>query len=87
MYNIMSNFMSNYFGPFNKNACVYFLFISAFFFIALVLSFIGEIIFAVQNFNKLNFRVVTSGILILFNIFLAYFVNRLLYGMCIKSLD
>jgi hypothetical protein len=29
---------------------------------------------------------ITSGVIILFNIFLAYFVNRLLYTMCNKSL-
>ena len=39
------------------------------------------------NINKLNFRMITSGVIILFNIFLAYFVNRLLYTMCNKSLS
>ena len=82
----MADFMSNYFGPLDKSACVYFLIIAVIFFIALVLVLINELLFVVQNYNKLNFRVVSAGVLILFNIFLAYFVNRLLYGMCTRSL-
>ena len=82
----MDDFMSNYFGPLDKSACVYFLIITVIFFIALVLVLISELLFVVQNYNKLNFRVVSAGVLILFNVFLAYFVNRLLYGMCTRSL-
>jgi hypothetical protein len=36
--------------------------------------------------NKLNFRLISGGIIILFNVFIAYFMNRLLYTMCTKSL-
>lgn len=82
----MSNFMSNYFGPLNKNSCVYFLIICVIFFILLVMAIVGNIIWLLNNFKRLNFRVVTGGVVMLFNIFLAYFVNRLLYTMCTKSL-
>jgi len=82
----MSDFMSNYFGPLDSSGCLYFLIITVIFFIGLVSVFISEVIFVLQNSNKLNFRMVSGGILILFNIFLAYFVNRLLYSMCVKSL-
>lgn len=82
----MSNFMANYFGPLDKNACVYFLIITIIFFVFLVIAIIGEVAFLVRNFNKLNFRTVTNGLLMLFNIWLAYFVNRLLLTMCYKSL-
>jgi hypothetical protein len=86
IYNIMANLMSDYFGPFDKNACVYFLIMTVIFFISLVLVFVSELLFIVQNYKRLTFKMVSAGILILFNIFLAYFVNRLLYGMCISSL-
>jgi nitrate reductase NapE component len=82
----MSNFMANYFGPLDKNACIYFLIITIIFFVFLVIAIIGEVAFLVRNFNKLNFRTVTNGLLMLFNIWLAYFVNRLLLTMCYKSL-
>ncbi len=81
----MADFMS-LFGPLDKSACVYFLIISVLFFIGLILVFCSELIYIVQNFSKINFRILSSGVIIMFNIFIAYFVNRLLYTMCTKSL-
>jgi hypothetical protein len=78
--------MNTFFGPLDKGACVYFLIICGLFFISLVIILFSEVLFAVRSFDKLNFKVISNGILILFNIFLAYFVNRLLYTMCTKSL-
>ena len=82
----MSDLMTLIYGPLDKSACIYFLIISVLFFISLVLLLGTEIIYIVKNFGKLNFRTVSSGIIILFNIFIAYFVNRLLYTMCNRSL-
>ena len=76
----------NFFGPLDKSACVYFLIITIIFFTALVLVLGSEIIYIIQNFNRINFRVLSTGVIVLFNIFVAYFVNRLLYTMCRKSL-
>jgi hypothetical protein len=56
------------------------------FFGILIFTIIGEIMFLIKRYNQLNFRVFTSGVLLLFNSFIAYFVNRLLYTMCSKSL-
>ena len=82
----MSDFMTTYFGPLDKNSCVYFLILTMIFFALLIFTIIGELIFIVKNFKELDFRIFTSGVLLLFNSFLAYFVNRLLYTMCSKSL-
>ena len=82
----MSGFMSTYFGPLDKDSCIYFLFLSIVFFVILIFTIIGEIYFLIKRYNQLNFRVFTSGVLLLFNSFIAYFVNRLLYTMCSKSL-
>jgi hypothetical protein len=78
--------MTTYFGPLDKQSCVYFLLLTMFFFATLVFTIVGEIIYIFKNFKDLDFRVFTSGVLLLFNSFLAYFVNRLLYTMCSKSL-
>jgi hypothetical protein len=78
--------MSSYFGPLDKQSCLYFLLLSMLFFALLIFTIIGEILYVIQNYKELNFRVFTSGVLLLFNSFLAYFVNRLLYTMCSKSL-
>lgn len=82
----MSDFMSSYFGPLNKDACVYFLFLSMLFFAVLIFTLVTEVIFIIKNFKNLSFKNISSGILVLFNVFIAYFVNRLLYTMCSKTL-
>ena len=82
----MSDFMTTYFGPLDKQSCVYFLILTMLFFALLIFTIVGEVIFLIKNFKDLDFRVFTSGVLLLFNSFLAYFVNRLLYTMCSKSL-
>ena len=82
----MSGFMDIYFGPLTKDSCVYFLFLTMIFFAVLVFTIVAELIFIFKNFKSLNFRTISSGILMLFNAFIAYFVNRLLYTMCTKSL-
>ena len=82
----MSDFMTTYFGPLDKQSCIYFLFLSMIFFAVLIFTMIGEALYVIKHFKELNFRVVTSGVLLLFNSFIAYFVNRLLYTMCYKSL-
>ena len=82
----MSYLMSTFFSPLDKQSCVYFLILSIIFFVMLVFAIITEIVFIFKNFKTLDFRIISSGILLLFNAFLAYFVNRLLYTICSKSL-
>ena len=81
----MSDFMTRYFGPLSKESCVYFLFLSVIFFFVLLFTIIGEIVFLVKHSNKLNYRIFVSGVLLLFNSFIAYFANRLLYTMCTEN--
>jgi hypothetical protein len=83
----MSDLFSNYFGPLDKSSCVYFLIISGIFFVLLVVAIFSNIIWLIKNYKQLNLRILTGGVLLTFNIFLAYFVNRLLYTMCNKSFD
>ena len=82
----MSDFMNMYFGPLNKDSCIYFFILSFIFFVALIVALFMHILFFVKNFKQVNFKFVTNAILIFFNIFIIYFVNRLLYTMCSKSL-
>jgi len=82
----MSNFMNTYFGPLDKQYCVYYLILAMLFFAALIFTIFGEVIYAIKKYKEINFRTFSNGILLLFNIFVAYFVNRLLYTMCTKSL-
>lgn len=82
----MSDFINTISGPLDKNACVYFFFWTMLFFVILVVAFVAEIFVLFRNFKNITRGNILSGILMLFNIFIAYFINRLLYTMCNKSL-
>ena len=79
------NFSSIY-GPLDKQACVYFMFLTVVFFIILVLTLLSEVFFLIKNYKNITRGNIVTGILMLINIFIVYFVNRLLYNMCVKSL-
>jgi len=80
------NIVNQVFGPLSNNSCTYFLIVGMFFFVMLSIVLLSEIYFILTKFNQLNIKVVGQGIIVLFNLFLAYFVNRLLYTMCNKTL-
>ena len=74
------------YGPLDKQACIYFSALTIFFFIVLLIALLSEVFYLMKNYKNITGRHVVNGILILFNAFIAYFVNRLLYNMCSKSL-
>ena len=77
--------MNTYFGPLNKEWCIYFQILSMFFLFMFVTSAISVVILGVKNFKKLDFMLVLHAIALLGNTLLAYFVNRLLHTMCLNS--
>lgn len=82
----MWDLLNSFFGPLDKSACIYFLIISFLFFVAIMLIAGSELIYVFQNYGKINTRVISAGVIMIFNGFIAYFVNRLLFTMCSKSL-
>jgi hypothetical protein len=82
----MTNFMDKYFGPLHKDSCIYFQFLMIFFFCILVIVFFAEIYYVFTNYKTLNFRIVMNGLILLINMFIMYFIYRLFYSMCSKSL-
>lgn len=80
----MSNFMLRFFGPLSKDYCNYFLFLAMFFFFFLVLFVIFNIYYLIKNFKSIKSADLMSSFLMILNLLIAYFVNRLLYTMCIK---
>ncbi len=78
--------MNRFFGPLSKDSCAYFLFITMIFFGLMVVAIITEFIWIIKNYKNFNIKMFTGGLFMFFNLFLAYFVNRLLYTMCSKSL-
>jgi hypothetical protein len=82
----MSGLMNTFFGPLSKDSCVYFLILSMIFFFFLIALLFSGIVFLMKKGKNLDSKMVFHGVLIFLNLFLAYFVNRLFYTMCSKSL-
>ena len=82
----MLEIFAPFFAPLTKDSCIYFLILSMFFFVVLVFTLFADLFFIIKNFKVLNIRFFQGGALIAFNVFIAYFVNRLLYTMCSRSL-
>jgi hypothetical protein len=74
------------YGPLDKQSCVYFSALTIFFFMILIATLFAELFFLMKNYKSVTRMNFVNGILVLFNIFIAYFVNRLLYNMCSRSL-
>jgi hypothetical protein len=81
----MNDFMNYFFGPLSKEYCLYYYF----------LAVISGIIFALTAFSFIiviiKSKKIKAGIWLgmfntLLSIFIGYFVSRLLYTMCVKSL-
>ena len=82
----MPDLLNMIYGPLNKEACSYFLFFSVVFFLLLIGGLILSIAFLVRTPKNLDFKNTMNVIVLLSNLFFAYFVNRLLYTMCTKIL-
>jgi hypothetical protein len=81
----MDSLLNKYFGPLGKEYCVYFYALSVLFGISFMLSLLSIFYFFIFNYKKVNSTFVANSVFILLNTFFAYFVNRLLHGMCVKS--
>ena len=81
----MFDLLKAVFGPLDKSACVYFFFITVFFFIVFTLLIAGELYFIIANYKYITLSALyQGGYSYLFNIFLVYLTNRLLFTMCTK---
>ena len=83
----MANIMNMFFGPLNKDACLYFYFLSILFGISFIFIALSIFLYIIKNYSKMDLKVGFNLVLLLINAFLVYFVNRLLYTMCSKSIN
>lgn len=85
----MNSVLNNLFGPLPKEYCNYFYIISIFFYVVLISFIILSLGYLIKNYNNLKdikFILLIYGIQVIVSLFLSYFVNRLLYSMCVNSL-
>jgi hypothetical protein len=73
--------MGDLFGPLHLSYCKYFYILSIFSFFSFIACLLG------CGYNLLNKKKMNVNVLlVLVNSFFGYFVNRLLYSMCVGSL-
>ncbi len=82
----MKDFMNTYFGPLDKDACLYFYILSVFSGFSFIIVLILTVMYVIMNFQKVNRFYLSNAIMASTNLFLGYFVNRLLHTICIRSL-
>jgi len=74
------------FTPLDKKYCNYFYYLSVICYFVLIFSVLSFVLMVVFHYSKLNLYITLHFISLLFSTFLAYFVNRLMYSICVKSL-
>jgi len=74
----------NLFGPLQKNYCIWFYFLSMIGFILVVLILVFGIYMGIMKRKGMDYYAILLTSSLAYVIF--YFQNRLLYGMCSKSL-
>ena len=77
------------FSPLSKEYCAYFYILSIFFYVVLVIFILLSLGYLIKNYNNLKdikFILLIYGIQVIVSLFLSYFVNRLLYSICVNSL-
>jgi hypothetical protein len=80
----MSDFMANLFGPLSVEYCYYFYFLSIFTFALFLMVIVGGLYAGLSKGKGLGFYASVIGGSLMY--FIMYFVNRLLFTMCKKSL-
>ena len=81
----MFDFMDNLFGPLGKEFCIYYYVLSILSFISFIIATFFILFKIVKNPKSVNSDFLfKSGLIILYTI-IPYYINRLLYTMCINS--
>ncbi len=73
--------MDNILGPLDKRYCLYFYYITIFFFVFIIFTIVNMLYHVVKNTGDSKFYVASFAMLMSYAVF--YFQNRLLYSMCI----
>lgn len=80
------NSFKDLFIPLDKKYCIYFYYISVISFCFFILIFLSTLWCLVFKTKKVDLFFYTNSVSLMISTFLAYFVNRLMYSMCVKSL-
>jgi hypothetical protein len=79
--------MNLFFGPLSKEYCFYYLLLTYISFFILLTTLVYELYYLMFKLKKINSRVLVTVLMVILNLFIVYFVNRLSYTVCSKSLQ
>jgi hypothetical protein len=83
----MSDLMNNLFGPLGKGYCIYFYALSIIFLITFAITTFSIIMVVVQKPKTIDSKFLFKSALIVLYTLIPYLVNRLLYTMCVNSVN
>ena len=83
----MYDLMNNLFGPLGKGYCIYFYALSIIFLITFAITTFSIIMVVVQKPKMIDSKFLFKSALIVLYTLIPYLVNRLLYTMCINSVN
>jgi hypothetical protein len=81
----MNDLMNYFFGPLSKEYCLYYYILAVISAITFALTSLSFVVFIVKS-KKIKMNVGIGMFNALLTMFIGYFVSRLLYTMCVKSL-
>lgn len=82
---MLSQFMSNYFGPLSKDYCVYFYALSILFFVFFVITVVTTVLSVIRKPKEVDLKFLFKSSLVILYTLIPYLVNRLLHTMCVNS--
>jgi len=74
------------FGPLEKESCKLFYFFTALSFFSIVLFIISFILYSIKQPKNISISTILNCIILLVNLLVTYFVNRIFYNICQKVL-
>ena len=83
----MFDLMNNLFGPLGKGYCIYFYALSIIFLITFAITTFSIIMVVVQKPKTIDSKFLFKSALIVLYTLIPYLVNRLLYTMCVNSVN
>lgn len=81
----MQNIMNSLFGPLGREYCVYFYFLSILFFVMFATYLLMTVVNIVRNPKMVNGKMLLNSVFLLIYTLVPYYVNRLMYTMCVNS--
>jgi hypothetical protein len=80
----MSDFMNTVFGPLSGEYCLYFFYLSIFSFFLFTITIVAGVVMGLRRDKSFGFYVSLVGASLIYLV--TYFVNRLMFSICSKSL-